>query len=39
MISDIAKAKTLPDEAVMASLEKPVMDGTVDTIEDIRDHV
>ena len=39
MISDVAEAKTLPGEAAMASLEKPVMDGTVEAIEDIRGHV
>jgi hypothetical protein len=39
MISDVAKAKTLPEGGAIASLEKPVMNGTVEVIEDIRESV
>ena len=39
MISDVAKAKTLPEDGATTSLEKPIMDGTVEAIEDITSHV
>jgi hypothetical protein len=39
MISDVATTKIPPDEAAMTSLEKPVIDGTVEVIEDMRGHV
>jgi hypothetical protein len=36
MISSVAKAKTFPEDGAITSLEKPIMDGTVQVVEDIR---
>lgn len=39
MISDVARAKNIPEEGAITSLEKPVMDGTVEVIEDVKSSV
>ncbi|KAH8805777.1 MFS transporter [Xylogone sp. PMI_703] len=36
MISDVAKAKTVADDEVVGSSEKPELDGTVQIIEDVK---
>jgi len=36
MISDMAKVKTFPEDNAISSSEKPVIDGTVEVVEDTR---